>query len=236
MISTLNLIELLKNITILYIEDDQDTKDIMANTLSEFSRNILVAGNGKEAMEILKKNTVHLIMTDIEMPEKNGIEFIREVRSTNLNIPIIVFTAYSTKDYLLECINLNIQGYIQKPISYQKIKDVLYKIIDYLDISFETNIKITDEIEYDFSRQDLRNIKTGEAIRINRKELKTLEVLLKNKNYVVSYEQIEVYVWKNDNETMSSTALRTIVKNLRKKVPNIPVVNVSGIGYKIDLI
>lgn len=236
MISTLNLIELLKNITILYIEDDQDTKDIMANTLSEFSRNILVAGNGKEAMEILKKNTVHLIMTDIEMPEKNGIEFIREVRSTNLNIPIIVFTAYSTKDYLLECVNLNIQGYIQKPISYQKIKDVLYKIIDYLDISFETNIKITDEIEYDFSRQDLRNIKTGEAIRINRKELKTLEVLLKNKNYVVSYEQIEVYVWKNDNETMSSTALRTIVKNLRKKVPNIPVVNVSGIGYKIDLI
>ena len=236
MISTLNLIELLKNITILYIEDDQDTKDIMANTLSEFSRNILVAGNGKEAMEILQKNTVHLIMTDIEMPEKNGIEFIREVRSTNLNIPIIVFTAYSTKDYLLECVNLNIQGYIQKPISYQKIKDVLYKIIDYLDISFETNIKITDEIEYDFSRQDLRNIKTGEAIRINRKELKTLEVLLKNKNYVVSYEQIEAYVWKNDNETMSSTALRTIVKNLRKKVPNIPVVNVSGIGYKIDLI
>lgn len=236
MLSTLNLIELLKNISILYIEDDEDTKEVMKNTLSEFSKNIFIASNGDEAMKILKVNEINLIITDIEMPEKNGIEFIREVRSTDLNIPIIVFTAYSTKDYLLECVNLNIQGYIQKPISYQKIKDVLYKVIDYLDIKMETNVKITDEIEYDFSRQDLRNIKTGEPIKINRKELKTIEVLLKNKNYVVTYEQIENYVWKSDNENMSSTALRTIVKNIRKKVEDIPIVNVSGIGYKIDLI
>ena len=236
MLSTLNLIELLKNISILYIEDDEDTKEVMKNTLSEFSKNIFIASNGEEAMKILRVNEINLIITDIEMPEKNGIEFIREVRSTDLNIPIIVFTAYSTKDYLLECVNLNIQGYIQKPISYQKIKDVLYKVIDYLDIKMESNVKITDEIEYDFSRQDLRNIKTGEAIKINRKELKTIEVLLKNKNYVVTYEQIENYVWKSDNENMSSTALRTIIKNIRKKVTDIPIINVSGIGYKIDLI
>ena len=235
MLSTLNLIELLKNITILYVEDDEDTKEVMRNTLSEFSKNIIMADNGEEAMKILNTKDINLIITDIEMPDKNGIEFIREVRSTNLNIPVIVFTAYSTKDYLLECVNLNIQGYIQKPISYQKIKDVLYKVIDYLDIKVESNAKLTDEIEYDFARQDLRNIKTGEAIKINRKELKTIEVLLKNKNYVVTYEQIENYVWKSDNETMSSTALRTIIKNIRKKVEDIPIVNVSGIGYKIDL-
>ena len=235
MLSTLNLIELLKNITILYVEDDEDTIEVMKNTLSEFSKNIIIAKNGEEAINIVNTKDINLIITDIEMPVKNGIEFIREIRSTNLTIPIIVFTAYSTKDYLLECVNLNIQGFIQKPITYQKIKDVLYKVIDYLDIKFESNIKITDDIEFDFSRQDLRNLKTGEPIRINRKELKTIEVLLKSKNYVVTYEQIENYVWKSDNEHMSSTALRTIIKNLRKKVANIPIINVSGLGYKIDL-
>lgn len=235
MLSTLNLIELLKNITILYVEDDEDTIEVMKNTLSEFSKNIIIAKNGEEAMNVINTRDINLIITDIEMPDKNGIEFIREVRSTNLNIPVVVFTAYSTKDYLLECVNLNIQGYIQKPISYQKIKDVLYKVIDYLDIKVESNVKITDEIEFDFSRQDLRNIKTGEPIKINRKELKTIEVLLKNKNYVVTYEQIENYVWKSDNEHMSSTALRTIIKNIRKKVEDIPIINVSGLGYKIDL-
>lgn len=235
MLSTLNLIELLKNITILYVEDDEDTIEVMKNTLSEFSKNIIIAKNSQEAMDIISTKDINLIITDIEMPDKNGIEFIREVRSTNLNIPVVVFTAYSTKDYLLECVNLNIQGYIQKPISYQKIKDVLYKVIDYLDIKVESNIKITDEIEFDFSKQDLRNIKLGEPIKVNRKELKTIEVLLKNKNYVVTYEQIENYVWKSDNENMSSTALRTIIKNIRKKVQDIPIINVSGLGYKIDL-
>jgi len=100
------MLTLLKTVTILYIEDDDKTRENMREILSFYSENVHVASN--------------------------GIDFIKKFRENNLYTPLIVTTAFATTDYLLSCANLNIQGYLLKPVTKAGIKKSLKSAIRYI--------------------------------------------------------------------------------------------------------
>jgi YesN/AraC family two-component response regulator len=116
---------LLKDMTILYAEDDLSTQNIISEILMHFCDNVKLASNGEEAFEIFKKEDIDLIISDIEMPRTNGLEFIKNVREIDPIIPVIMISAYNLREYLLGSINLRIEGYILKPITYTKIEKLL---------------------------------------------------------------------------------------------------------------
>ncbi|WP_416862304.1 response regulator [Helicobacter ganmani] len=114
--------KILKNLKVLYIEDEEDILKFASMVLEDYVDRLVVARNGKEALEILKNETIDLIITDILMPKLNGIELLREIRKNPLwDLSVIVVTAHTETHYLLDCIELRVDGYILKPIDVEEL-------------------------------------------------------------------------------------------------------------------
>lgn len=114
--------KILKNLKILYVEDEEDILKFASMVLEDYVDKLVIARNGKEALEILKNETIDLMITDILMPKLNGIELIREMRKIPLlDLSVIVVTAHTETRYLLDCIELKVDGYILKPIDVEEL-------------------------------------------------------------------------------------------------------------------
>lgn len=123
--------EKLKNLTLLYVEDDTDTRQASATILEDYVGKLIVAQNGKEALELFTHNQVDIILTDILMPKINGIEMIRKIREGKINpqIPIVITTAHTETQYLLDAIHLHVDGYILKPVVIEDLLETLAKVV-----------------------------------------------------------------------------------------------------------
>jgi len=223
---------LLKNISILYVEDDLNTQEQMSQVLSSITNNLIVATTGIEALNLYYEKKPDLIISDIDMPDFNGIAFIKEVRKNDLKTPIILLTAYNNVEYLLPAANLNIQSYIIKPISSKVLRETLHHIAEILNLQSCIYIEISDSLKYNKINSEFI-CDEGTKIQLNKKEKDLINLLLLNKNRVVSYSEIEQNVWMAYDEVMTNMALRTVIKNIRKKIPLDFIKNISGQGYKL---
>lgn len=226
------LARLLRDVTILYVEDEDAIRDEIAQVLSLLSNNVLTASNGDEAYKLFCENKPHMIITDIEMPRTNGIEFAKKVRETNLQIPIIMLTAYTNKEYLLPAANLHIQAYLVKPLESKSLREALYSVVELLNLTTNLTSCISKDLVYDRTNGNFI-YQEKDTISLNKKEKNLMDLLVNNKDRVITYSEIENYVWKDFDEVMTSMALRTIVKNLRKKLPVKFLENISGQGYRL---
>ncbi len=217
----LNRLKLLK---ILCVEDNKGVRKRLVNTLNFYFKEVIEAENGEEAYEIYQNLKPDTIMTDIDMPNMNGITLVKKIRKKDSDIPIIILTAYSNEEYLLELINLKINHFILKPINAHKLQTALEDIFD----KKRDSIFINKNLSIDFDSMQILYKKS--TIRITNREKLFLKLLHKNKNSISTYQNIQDSVWQND--IMSQSALKTFVKVLRKKFPLEVIENVSGVGYK----
>jgi len=113
--------ELLKNITILYVEDEHSLQEDICQNISPFVKEIITAKDGLDGLEVYKNNIekIDMILTDILMPRMNGIEMVDEIRKINSSIPVVYSTAFSDNEYLKKTIEQSISGYIVKPIDIE---------------------------------------------------------------------------------------------------------------------
>ena len=120
----------MRKIRVLYVEDEEDILRFASMVLEDYVDKLFIARNGKEALEILKKENIDLIITDILMPKISGIELIREIKKNPLcDTAVIVATAHTETQYLLECIELRVDGYILKPIDVDELLKTILKAI-----------------------------------------------------------------------------------------------------------
>ena len=120
----------LKDIELLYVEDDENVLNQTKLILDDFVKEVIVAKNGEEALEILKDRSVDIIVADINMPKMNGIEMIKVIKKElNLDIPCIITTAHTDTEYLLDAINLKVDGYIVKPINIKDLINTIYNVM-----------------------------------------------------------------------------------------------------------
>ena len=227
------LARLLKEVSILYVEDEDDIRNEVAQLLSLLSNNVLTASNGEEAYSVFCENNPQLIITDIEMPRTNGIEFARKIREKNLQVPIVMLTAYTNKEYLLPAANLNIQAYLVKPLESKSLRETLFNVVELLNVTTSLTSHIAKDLVYDKTNGTFV-YQEQDSIKLNKKEKNLMDLLVNNKDRVISYSEIENFVWKDYDEVMTSMALRTIVKNLRRKSPVSFLENISGQGYRLN--
>ena len=121
----------LKDLNLLYVEDDKNVLDQTKLILDDFVKEVIVAHDGEEALEILKnRNDIDIIVADINMPKLNGIEMIKIIKKElELNIPTIITTAHTDTEYLLDAINLKVDGYIVKPINIKDLINSIYNVM-----------------------------------------------------------------------------------------------------------
>jgi len=118
--------------SILYIEDEEDTQKQLSRFLKRFCKNLYIASDGIDGITQYKKYNPDFIISDINMPNMNGIEMCHKIREINSEIPIIFTTAFSDIEYFQEAIELQVEGYLFKPIDLdlveKKVKSVIKQI------------------------------------------------------------------------------------------------------------
>jgi signal transduction histidine kinase len=123
------LITFAKNLKLLYVEDDQISRDQTFDILNIFFSDIVVAVDGVEACELFDTHEIDFVITDINMPKKNGIEFIKHIRQNDKQIPIFIFSAHSDTSFFLDSISLGVDGYLIKPIESTQFIDQIRKTV-----------------------------------------------------------------------------------------------------------
>lgn len=126
----------LKEITVLYCEDEEYLRDITKGILESFTKNQFICKDGAEGLEVFKENQhlIDLVITDVNMPNMNGLEMAKEIKQINSNMPIVVATAFSNSEYLLEAIDLGVDKYVLKPINVKKLLDIMSKSLLYHEL------------------------------------------------------------------------------------------------------
>ncbi len=121
---------LLKRLTLLYVEDDDTIRSELTDLLGNFFKKVFSSKDGKEGLRTFLENEdeINIILTDINMPVFNGIEMIRKIRGVNEKVPIIFATAYSDNEFLAEAIKLKVREYIVKPIDIRNLLSLMNEI------------------------------------------------------------------------------------------------------------
>lgn len=158
MIEERNL-NILSKFNILYLEDDRSllihTKDI----LDDFVANVYAVSTSEQAREILETKRVDVIISDILLENENGIDFLREIKEDDLEIPSILTTAHTDTRYLLDAIKLKVENYIVKPINIKELLnslyDILYPIVQSEEMQKNINVIKTISVVTDSKQVDV---------------------------------------------------------------------------------
>jgi two-component system, OmpR family, response regulator VanR len=222
------LLEKLQSLSILYAEDEIGIRENISDSLSYYVKEVYQASNGEEAYDIYLDKKPDIILSDIHMPILNGIDFVKKIRQIDRQIPVIMITAHTDKEYLLEAVEQRLEKYIVKPIELEVLFEVFKKCLDTIEFNKKIILEIDNNYTYDYDKKELKY--KNVIVLLNKKEISFFELLIKNQNRIVSYEELQDKVWIDD--VMTDSALRSLVRNLRKKLPTDIIFNLSGIGYR----
>lgn len=235
-----------REISVLFVEDDS----IFREEFSEFIRDIFshvdVAKNGEEALvyyhNYYKKTSKYydLLISDIKMPYLNGTELINRVYSINKNQIVIVLSARDEFSYMLPLINLGINHFFPKPFEYEifieEIFNITSKIYTNKKQKIYTNpsiIKIHENIIWDKTLKEL--FKNKERVSLTRKEILLIDKMLGDKGRIYTLSEIFYTLWDGDFDTNAKTDnLKNIVARLKRKVPELNIKSLYGVGYKLE--
>ncbi|MFT7003160.1 MAG: DNA-binding response OmpR family regulator [Sulfurimonas sp.] len=217
----------LKDIPILCVEDEDGIREVIVTTLKYYFNTVYEARNGNEAYELYLEHKPKIILTDIEMKNCNGIELVKKIRKDDFKTAIVMLTAYSNEEYLMDLINLNISHYILKPLNLKKLQEALLK---YLKKSFAPKV-LCEDLVLDVRKRELV-YKQDKVITLRKREKIFLELLYERKGNILKYHHIEEELW--NGKEMTTYALKSFIKELRYKLPVNIIKNIPQEGYTLS--
>jgi len=218
---------------ILVVEDDRHIRNIIERRLEKAGYQPLSAINGREGIALFESEKVDLIITDIMMPHVNGISLVKEVRSSNPNIPIIMLTALDNiKDKEKSFIS-GADDYVVKPVDMKelilRVQSLLrrYKIINKQLFEHQSTVLDYKTFKCTINQQD---------INLTKKEFMLLFKLLSSSGQIFTREQLMNDIWGYDSYSYERT-VDTHIKRLREKThtDDFKLITVRGLGYKAVL-
>ena len=217
----------LKSLNILFLEDNREFAKNTIDLLKMFFNEIFHATTIKGSLKLYKKNRVDIIISDIKVTDGNGLDFIKSIRETNLDIPIVILSGHKDEDFLLKAIPLNITAYRIKPLSYNDFMSLLKE----LSLKFDSisKVSITKNIAYCFKEKVL--YADEKDIQLTKKEILFMELMLKNLDKVVTSDMIQEHVW--EEKPMTEASLKNLIFRLRNKTDKKFIITVQSVGYKL---
>ena len=225
-----DILDVLSNKKVLCLEDEEAILRNICASLELFFAEVKGVTDGFDALELAMNGAYDALVLDISVPNIDGLEIAKKVRAINQKIPIVILSSHVEQEYLWRAVELKITRYLAKPYD----KKSFIKALE--DVAFELvgrtpTIRLNDELEYDFGKKVL--YVNGEISHLSKSESKLLEYFLNNKNQTITYEQIFDYIW--DYEQPTKEAIKTIVKELRRKLGKDVIKNLYGVGYLCEI-
>ncbi|QKF65876.1 two-component system response regulator [Arcobacter venerupis] len=224
---------ILKNLNLLYIEDEENIRINIKKVLLLLCENVFDAANTEEANIIFENQRIDIIISDINLPNTNGIDYIKEVRKKDKTIPVILLSAYTDTKYLLEATKLKLVDYLTKPVDFKTLNNALHKSVEEILDNSRYLILFQNNIQYNVLHKTLIDLNTQKELLLTSKELDLLSFLIKNSNRIVSTDELKSNVWEDCFEATDS-ALKNLLNKVRKKIGKESIINISGVGYRLN--
>ena len=226
---------------ILVVDDDKEIANAIEIYLSREGYNIIKAYDGEEAIKKVNENEIHLIILDIMMPKKDGLQTLEEIRKSK-TIPVIMLSAKSEDYDKISGLDLGADDYITKPFNplelIARVNSVLRRYVSFGSLKSEEgkNIYSTGGLVVD---DDTKKVTVdGKEVKLTATEFNILKFLLANKGKVYSIPQIYENVW-NEEGFGAENIIAVHIRHIREKIeinPKEPryLKVIWGVGYKIE--
>ncbi len=218
-------------VNILVVEDNEKLRKLMKINLSRSGYSVFEAENGYEALDVIEKNSVHLMIVDIMMPEMDGYELTRELREANINTPILIVTAKESLEDKRTGFGLGADDYMVKPIDMEELNLRIEALLRRANINTDKKLVIGGT---EINEESFCVTVAGKSMNIPQKEFGILYLLLSYPGKIFTRQSIMDEIWGYDTETDPRT-VDVHIKRLREKFadnPDFEITTVRGLGYK----
>lgn len=215
---------------ILLLEDDLILNEILEEHLTNQKLQVITTFTSNEAIKYLYSETFDLLILDVNVPDLNGFELLKELRKNNILTPAIFVTSLNMVEDMQKGFDSGCDDYIKKPFELKELDIRINNIKRLFNIDRQI-IKIDEKSYLDL--QNLEIILNNERFLISRKESEILAYLLNNSKKTISIEEFINNIWSYEDSVESST-IRTYIKNLRKILGEDKILNIRGVGYRFN--
>lgn len=221
---------------ILIIEDEYNLADAISSMLTSKKYIVNIATDGEKGLYEALTDVYDLILLDVMLPHKNGFEILKELKHEKISAKVIMLTAKSTIDDKMNGFNNGADDYITKPFH---MDELLARVnIQLRKNGINNDILQYDDIELNIKKLTLKNTTNNQEVSIIGKEFQLIELLIRNKDIVLSKEQIFNKIWGYDSECEINT-LEAYISFLRKKLKllnsKVSIKAIRNMGYKLEV-
>ena len=216
----------LDNLTLFYIDFRGEERDRYLLIFQKYLSKVYVTD--ENLLQYYNEFKPDIIVIDLLI--QDALKFIKTIRKIDDKVIIMALTRDSTVKTLMSIIELSFSSYLIKPIADKEIKEELIKISK--NINNKDKVLLPRFCQWDIKSKTLFH--KGEVISLTRRESKLFELLIKKRGKFCSDDEILYFVWSdNFDSSVSKSSIRTLIKNLRRKLPKGLIENQYGVGYKL---
>ena len=228
---------------VLLVEDEDLARKTLSFYLNTIFDEVVLAKDGAEGLILINENfekndNFDLVLTDLNMPNVNGMQMIDEILKLLPNQRFIIVSAHKNEDDLLKLINLRVSGYFVKPLDIdnmmlmlQKAKDEVIKDKQPLVNLNKSLITLNNSYTFDLSSNKLYH--NNLIVKLSKKESEILDVLIQNLGELISVDRFKQIVWNDIN--INDSSFRTVMKRLKDKIKDDDfIISHKGYGYIIE--
>ncbi len=227
--------------SVLYVEDDKQLRDATSVIFQDLFKQVAIAEDGEEGLSIYKEFldstgcSFDIVISDIQMPKMDGISLSKEVLKINKNQKIIIVSAYSETPYFIELIKMGVSSFIQKPISSEQIFDTLYEVCTsiYNEREICRYIDLGENFKWDNKLKILFN--NGAEVNLTESETNLMNLFINNVNKkFTDFDIFNHIYYKEPDKEFSTDTVKSLLKRLRKKIPQDLIKNNPKLGYSLN--
>ncbi|QKF58205.1 response regulator transcription factor [Aliarcobacter lanthieri] len=215
---------------ILLLEDDLILNEILQEHLITQNHIVFTTFSANEAQDYLYSQKFDLLILDVNVPDLNGFDLLKELRNHNIKTPAIFITSLSMVEDMQKGFESGCDDYIRKPFELKEL-DLRINNIKRL-FNIDLKIQIDENVYIDLENYNI--IKDEKVYNISKKESEVLQYLVTNSTKTISIDELITNIYSYEDSIDSST-IRTYIKNLRKVLGEERILNIRGVGYRFNI-
>lgn len=219
-----------KDLLVLYVNTENPNNKFIEDILEKNVKKIIFADSKEEALLKYQEFSPCLIIVEDDFKDDSLLNLFKQIRKDDIKTAFIVISNSRQNKYSIDLMEVYLTKYIIKPYESMLLVEALEKTMQIIQRRVNSNVKLANGVIFNFQTQSI--IRGDEVFVLNKKESLLMDLFIKNQDRVISYEEIEYYVWHNQN---TKAALKSLIRDFRKKTYKDILVNYSAQGYKLKI-
>lgn len=213
---------------IFLLEDEIILCESIKNYLEKIGHEVNMCYNGKKALKIIENESFDMLILDINVPDLDGFKLLEILHKKHFFIPTIFISALTDIEDITKAFDLGCKDYIKKPFHLKELEIRIEKISK--DLEDKKHIILSNNYSYSVEKKTLYFDKT--PVKLSKRQLQIIDLLAKNRGLIVDFDMFREYIYKE--EFVDNPTIRAEISRLKKLLKEDFIVNIRGLGYKIE--